>query len=168
MKKIFKYIYQLFISINLYESSKKNKKIKKSGIYFFLIKSFAQIKSKKQFKIYFEKNKFKLKRFNKKSNFLGLSSKNEIICSGWIYVGKKNRWNVEELNKKINLNNSYLIYDFFTEKNFRNQGYYQLLLKMIQNKFKKKLLIYALSHNIRSINAIKKVGFKFTSKIKKY
>jgi hypothetical protein len=168
MKKIFKYIYQLFITINIYESSKKNKKIKKRGISFFLIKTFAQAKSRKKFKKYFEKNKSKLNRFNKKSNFLGLINKNEIICSGWIYVGKKNRWEVKELNKKINLNNSYLIYDFFTEKNFRNRGYYQLLLKVIQNKFKKKLLIYALSHNIRSINAIKNVGFKFINKIKKY
>jgi len=168
MKKIFKYIYQLFITINIYESSRKNKKIKKRGISFFLVKSFVQAKSKKQFKMYFEKNKFKLKRFNKKSNFLGLINKNEIICSGWIYVGRKNKWDVDELNKKIHLNKNYLIYDFFTEKNFRNKGYYQLLLKMIQNKFKKKLLIYALSHNNKSINAIKNVGFKFIREIKKY
>jgi hypothetical protein len=169
MKKIFKYVYQLFITINLYESSKKNKKIKKKGVSFFLIKSFKQAKSNKQFKIYFKKYKFKFKRLKNKSKFIGLKNKNKLICSGWIYFGVNCKWNIEEIDKKISLKGEYLLYDFETEKQFRNKGYYQLLLKVIQNKFKsKKLIIYALSHNPISNRAIQKAGFKFRNKLRKY
>ena len=116
---------------------------------------------------YFEKNRFKLARFKKKSKFIGLKSKNEIICSGWIYFG--NKWKIEEIDKKIKLNNQYLLYDFMTEKKFGNMSYYKLLLKIIQNKFqKRKLIIYSLSHNNKSISAIEKSGFKFIKKLKKY
>tara|TARA_B100001971_G_C18156661_1_gene518950 strand:+ start:145 stop:330 length:186 start_codon:yes stop_codon:yes gene_type:complete len=46
-------------------------------------------------------------------------------------------------------------------------GYYTLLLRIIQNKFqKKRLIIYALSHNNKSIRAIEKSGFKFIKKLK--
>ena len=62
---------------------------------------------------------------------MGLISKNEIICSGWIYVGK-NEWNIAEINKRIKLDNKYLLYDFITQEGFRNKGYYKLLLKMTQ------------------------------------
>ena len=48
-------------------------------------------------------------------------------------------------------------------------GYYKLILKMIQKKLKnKKLLIYALSHNVGAVNAIKKSGFKLIKNLKKY
>ena len=98
---------------------------------------------------------------------MGLKRKNEIICSGWIYFG--NKWNVEEVNKNIFLKKQYLLYDFITEKKFRNKGFYKLLLKFIQKKFrKKKLIIYSLSHNNKSINAIKKSGFRFIKKLRKY
>ena len=64
----------------------------------------------------------------------------------------------------------YLVdYDFLTEKKFRNMGYYKLLLRIIQNKFqKKRLVIYALSHNNKSIKAIEGSGFKLVNKMKKY
>ena len=76
----------------------------------------------------------KFKRFKNKSKFIGLKHKNKLICSGWIYFGNNCKWNIEEINKKISLNGECVLYDFETEKQFRNRGYYQLLLKIIQNK----------------------------------
>ena len=99
--------------------------------------------------------------------FIGLKNKNEIVCSGWIYFG--NKWNIEEINKEISLNRQYLLYDFITEKKYRNKGNYKLLLRIIQNKFqKRRLVIYSLSNNTKSIRAIKKAGFRLKQKLKKY
>lgn len=162
-----KKIYQFFLTIYIFESYKKFEKVDKKRMSLFIIKSFNKIKLNKTIKKYLENDEFKLDRFKKGSQFIGLRRKNEIICSGWIYFG--NEWKIEEINKNIKLKNQYLLYDFITEKKFRNMGYYKLLLRIIQNKFiKKKLVIYALSHNSKSIRAIKKSGFKFMRELKKY
>ena len=167
MKRFLKLIYQFFLTVYIFESYPKFKKVHKNGMIFFFVKSSKEIKVNKTIQKYFKKNSSKLNRFKKKSKFIGLKRKSEIICSGWIYFG--NEWKIEEINKKIRLNKQYLLYDFITEKEFRNMGYYKLLLRIIQNKFKKKkLMIYALSHNNKSIRAIEKSGFKFVRKLKKY
>ena len=167
MKKFLKSIYQFFLTIYIFESYSKFKKVNKNGVSSFFVKSSNEVKVNKTIQKYFKKNRFKLNRFKKKSKFIGLKRKNEIICSGWIYFG--NQWKVEEINREIRLNKRYLLYDFITEKKFRDLGYYKLLLQIIQNKFRKRrLIIYALSHNNKSIRAIKKSGFKFIRKLKKY
>lgn len=166
MKKFLKYIYSYFLTIYIFESFKTFKKIKWNKIDFFFIKSLYETKNNKIIRDYFTKNKSKLSRFNKKSKFIGLYDRKKIVSSGWVYLGKA--WKVEEVDKNIKLNKRYLLYDFFTEHEFRNKGYYKLLLRIIQNKFKnKKFLIYSLSHNYASIKAIEKSGFKFLKKIKK-
>ena len=167
MKKIFKLIYQFFTTIFIFEVDAKFKKVNKKRASVFLIKSLDEVKANKIVKKYFEETKFKLSRFKRKSKFIGLKRKNEIICSGWIYFG--NKWKIEEINKNITLNNKYLLYDFITEKKFRNMGYYKLLLNIIQNQLrKKKLTIYSRSYNAKSIRAIEKSGFKMVGKLKKY
>ena len=166
MKKFLKSIYQFFLTIYIFESYTKFKKVNKNGMSPFFIKTLNEVKVNKTIKKYFEEKKFKLNRFKKKSKLIGLKRKKEIICSGWIYFG--NKWIIEEIGKKITLNNQYLLYDFITEKKFRNMGYYKLLLRIIQNKFRKKrLIIYSLSHNNKSIRAIEKSGFKLIKKLKK-
>ena len=167
MKKFFKSIYQFFLTIYIFESHPKFKKVNKKKVLTFFIKSSNEVKTNKSIKKYFEKSRFKLNRFNNKSKFIGLKRKNEIICSGWIYFG--NKWKIEEINKEIKLKNQYLLFDYRTEKKFRNMGYYKLLLRIIQNKFqKKRLIIYALSNNNKSVRAIEKSGFKLIRKLKKY
>ncbi len=167
MKKFFKLIYQFFVVIYIFESYKKFKKVSTAGISTFFIKNINQAKANLVSKKYFDRENFKLNRFKNNSKFIGLKKKNDIICSGWIYFG--NKWNIEEVNKNIFLKKKYLLYDFITEKKFRNRGFYKLLLKFIQNKFrKKKLVIYSLSHNNKSINAIEKSGFRLIKKIRKY
>ena len=42
-------------------------------------------------------------------------------------------WNVSEIEKKINIKNKILLYDFFTVKEFRNQGNYSKILQLIKN-----------------------------------
>ena len=167
MKKLLKLIYQFFLTVYIFESYSKFNKVNKKGTSIFFVRSANKARISKITKKYFEENKFKLNRFKEKSKFIGLKRRNEIICSGWIYFG--NKWIIEEINKKITLNNKYLLYDFITEKKFRNMGYYKLLLKIIQHKFKrKKLMIYSLSHKHKSIRAIEKSGFKLIRKITKF
>jgi len=167
LKNFFKYFYKLFLTVYIFESRLKFKNVKKKGTYFFFIKSENEFRKIRLLNEYFKKNAVKKIRFIKNSNFIGIRNNNSIISSGWIYFG--NTWEVEEINKKINLNGSYLLYDFFTEEKFRNKGYYKLLLKLIQSKFsKKKMIIYSLSHNLKSVRAIKSSGFKLIRKIKKY
>jgi len=164
--KLLKYIYQFFLTVYIFDSNIKFRKINKKGKLIFFIKSIKEAEKNSFLKNYFYKNNFKLKRFNEGSKFIGLRNKNEIIVSGWIYFG--NKWVIEEVNKEIRLNKRYLLYDFLTEKRFRNKGYYKLLLKTILNKFnKKKFTIYALSNNNKSIRAIEKSGFMFVKKISK-
>ena len=167
MIKLLKLIYQFFLTVYIFESYPKFNKVNKKGVSIFFAKSANKAKINKIIKKYFDENKFKLNRFKEKSKFIGLKRKNEIICSGWIYFG--NKWKIEEINKNIALKNQHLLYDFLTEKKFRNMGYYKLLLKIIQNKLRKKrLMIYSLAHNNKSIRAIEKAGFKLVKKLKKY
>jgi len=167
MKKFLKSIYQFFLTVYIFESFAKFKKVNKKGTSIFFIKSIKQTKPDKAIKKFFEKEKFKLNRFKNNSKFIGLKYKEQIVCSGWIYFG--NKWKIEEINKEIKLKKQYLLFDYKTEKKFRNMGYYKLLLRIIQNKFqKKRLVIYSLSHNNKSIKAIERSGFKLVSKMKKF
>ena len=167
MKIFFKYLYKFFLTAYIFESYNNFQKIKKNKLSFLFFKSFKASKTNKAAKSFFEKNSFKIDRFKKKSKFVCLKLKNEIVCSGWIHQGKN--WEIVEINKKIQLKQKYLLYDFETEEKFRNQGYYKLLLQIIQNKFKKKrLMIYALSNNKRSIRAIRGSGFMLIKELKKY
>ena len=170
IKKI-KYLYLVFriffLSVNWYESFAKRKiikgKIKNKKIKLVVLKS--KIKANKFYlHNYFNNYKDKLKRFNKKNYFIVLTKNKHLLSSGWIYFG--NKWKITEINLNIKLGKKYLLYDFETPKNLRNQGHYTLLLSLIQKKFYgNKLAIYSLSNNYESNRAIKKSGFKFTKKL---
>ena len=68
---------------------------------------------------------------------------------GWMYEGSN--WHISEINKKINIENKLLLFDFFTKKKFRNKGYYQKILNLIKNfKNQKIFLIYCLKNNFAS------------------
>ena len=92
MKKFLKLIYQFFLTVYIFESYKKFKKVNTTGISIFFIKNINQANRNAVIKKYFKSAKFKLNRFRNKSKFIGFKKKNEIICSGWIYFGKK--WNI--------------------------------------------------------------------------
>ena len=153
----------------IYSIGLSNKKLLNEFDTLIIVKS-CNIEYKKSAKLEDELEIFSSIKSYTKTSFIMeqiVKRRDEIICSGWIYFG--NKWKIEEIDKNIALKNQHLLYDFLTEKKFRNMGYYKLLLKIIQNKFRKKrLMIYSLSHNNKSIRAIEKVGFKLVRKLKKY
>ena len=152
LKKLYSSVfwYELNNIKNIHKSEKKFKLI--------ILKSKKNI-TKFHLNEYFDKYKFKLKRLNKKNQFLALIKNKKVLSTGWIFFGTK--WKITEINLNINIKNQSLLYDFYTPKGFRNKGYYKLLLKLITNKFKKSnLVIYSESHNHKSNKAIKKSGFK--------
>tara|TARA_B100001123_G_C15299050_1_gene1020347 strand:+ start:51 stop:593 length:543 start_codon:yes stop_codon:yes gene_type:complete len=169
---IIKYIYILirknFFPINWYETDRKIKNYKKNlykrkKIKLIIIKSRKDI-NKFNLDDYFEKYKFKLDRFGKKINFLVLVDNKKFLSTGWIFFGDK--WNISEIQKKILLRKQYLLFDFETPHLLRKKGYYTLLLKLIKNKYRKKILaIYSDSNNFASNKAIKRSGFKFVRRI---
>jgi len=149
--------------VNWYETNNRAKVIIKKKEQSKLI-VLKKKKIVKKLKPYFKKYKFKLKRFNKKNYFLVLVDKEKILSSGWINFGTK--WEITEINKKVNLNSYSLLFDFETPSNLRNRGNYNLLLRKIRNKFfKKRLAIYSLSTNFKSCRAIEKAGFELKGKI---
>ena len=157
----------LFSSVHWFEIKKKkvNYKKKQTVGKLIVIKSYSEIKTR-NLKSYFNKFPLKINRFKKNIHFLVLASndKKKILCSGWLYKGTS--WEVTEVNKKVNLKNSILLFDFLTPNKFRNKGYYKKILELIINKnLGKKLAIYSLSNNIKSLKAIKKAGFKLKRKI---
>jgi predicted transcriptional regulator YheO len=168
LKKIIKYFYKFTVKISIFEYQPINKKKIRLKINFFSINLKNKKKKKYILKNYFKNNQEKYKRL-KSSTFFYLENKNEIISSGWVCVEKNKKWNIEEIDKKINFKDKNILYDFETAKKFRNKGYYTLLLKLIQNKFlKKKLLIYTHESNKASVRAITKSGFEFKYNLKKY
>tara|TARA_B100000029_G_scaffold496253_1_gene562310 strand:+ start:636 stop:1157 length:522 start_codon:yes stop_codon:yes gene_type:complete len=159
----------LFNSIYWFEiEKKKTKLIKKTREKLIIIKSHRDIKSS-HFRNYFINFPSKINRLKKNFYFLVLVSnkkgrRKEILCSGWLYRGKK--WKITEINKEVKINNLILLFDFLTPENLRNRGYYKKILELIVNKYRgKKLAIYSLSRNTKSLKAIRKAGFKLKRKI---
>ena len=155
-----------FSSVDWFEIRKKNVKPKKKiSEELIIINSYQDIK-KYRFKSYFTKFPSKINRLKKNFYFLVLTSKDKkkMLCSGWLYRGKS--WKITEVNKEVKLDNVLLLFDFLTPKKFRNKGYYKKILELIVYKYiGKKLAIYSLSNNIKSLKAIKKAGFKLKRKI---
>jgi len=155
---------KLYFSVFWYELNNiKNISQNEKKFKLIILKSKTNI-TKFNLNEYFDKYKYKLKRLNKKNQFLALVKNKKVLSSGWIFFGSK--WKITEIDLNINIKNQSLLYDFYTPKNLRNKGYYKLLLKLITNKFKKKnLAIYSLSYNYKSNKAIKKSGFKLIKKM---
>ena len=168
MKNNFKSLLKKYLDSVSWFEIKKNKK----DFYKQIKEQLIVIKSKKDtrikfFRSYFNKYPSKLSRLSKNYNFLILSKKNKknvILCSGWLYKGK--RWKISEINKEVSLNNRILLFDFLTPKSLRNKGYYKKILILISKKFtNKQLAIYSLNRNKQSIKAIKNANFNFKKKI---
>ena len=54
---------------------------------------------------------------------------NDILCSGWSSVGNLY---VSEIEKTLNIDGNYVLYDFLTPPDFRNNGYYKIILYNIK------------------------------------
>ena len=78
---------------------------------------------------------------------------------GWMNEGIT--WHIGEKNKKIDIKDKILLFDFYTLEKFQNKGYYNKLLNLIKNlKTKKIFLIYSLKRNKASVKGILRSNFK--------
>lgn len=98
-------------------------------------------------------------RIINKEKFYFLRKGHKIICYGW---STERALFVSEKNKTLDLKDGVILYDFFTFKEFRNNGFYQKLLKKILSELEPntKAYIYALKSNLASNKAIEKAGFQ--------
>ena len=141
-------------------NSKKNKKIYHKDAKIEIIKKI----NNKKYKI----NYLKYKRFNKKSLFIILKDKKNLIGSGWLYFGR-DEWLISEINKIIPIKSYYLLYDFVIIKKFRNMRYYSDFLKLIKKNFSNNnLCIYTTLNNYNSFRGIKSSGFLLKKIISKF
>ncbi|MEJ6734747.1 MAG: GNAT family N-acetyltransferase [Flavobacteriales bacterium] len=98
-------------------------------------------------------------RIMNKEELYFLSEDKKIICYGW---STKKPLFVSEKNKTLDIKDGVILYDFFTYEEFRNNGFYQKLLKKILTHLEPNSIayIYALKSNIASNKAILKTGFQ--------
>ena len=168
VKHFYFFIKKNFSSVDWYEiyNSKIHQKkniLKKKKIRLLVLKSKSEI-NRLNLSDYFKKNNLKLQRFGNKKKFLVLVNDKNILSSGWIYFGR--RWTITEIQKKIKLKKTYLLFDFETPYEIRKKGYYTLLLRLIHNRYRKKrLAIYSVTSNYASNKAIIRSGFKFIERI---
>ena len=163
IKKIKKFISEIKKYNNIVLIYKHNPELDKKTKYennqysFQEVKEYSELNQFKNIEILINKKDWLYRLKSKDSLFL-IKDKNNILAYGW--GCKFYPINISEINKKIQSEKSYILYDFHTSKEYRNQGLYQNLLSYIINHFDKTLIIFSLKKNIRSNHAIKKVGFK--------
>ena len=163
IKKFIKRILAFFNEIYIYESNKNKKKIAYNNF------SLKQYKSQKLIKdkiIYqYLKIENKIKRFKNNQVLFVLFFKKQPVCFGW--MNKRPSWKITEINKIIFKKNTFILYDFFTDLNFRNRGFYTKILNLIKNiKTNNKFLIYCLKNNENSKKGISNAKFILVDKIK--
>ena len=89
-----------------------------------------------------------------------LSSENHMVCSGF---SSSRNLHLSEIEKTLNIEGNYVLYDFFTPVEFRNNGYYKLILQNILFHLQSDAYIYTLKSNKASNKAIQNVGFEKTN-----
>ena len=163
LEKIKNFILTRLRTVCIFESKKNKKLIKYKNFSLKKYNSFNLIKNTELKNILLKEKK--IKRFDFKQILLVLYYKKVFVCMGWMYEGSS--WHVTEVNKRIDIKNKLLLYDFFTKKKFRNKGFYSKTLNLIKNsKTRKVFLIYCLKSNIASKIGILKSNFELKSELK--
>lgn len=164
LRKIFNFFISFFNEIYIFESKCNKKNIRFENYFLKKYKVLSQIQDNKI--IHHLKKDEKYLRFKKKQVLIVLFYKKKSVCSGW--MNKGSNWLITEINKKINITNTIVLYDFFTFQNLRKKGYYIKILKLIKNiKTNKTFIIYSLKSNKKSCKGILKANFIFKSKMKR-
>lgn len=164
IRKIFNFFISFINEIYVFESKRNKKNIKLKN---FLLKKYTSLNQIKDYKIirHLKKNNNYL-RLKKKQVLLVLFYNQKSVCMGW--MSKSSDWLITEINRKINIKNSIILYDFFTFPDSRNKGYYSNILKLIKNnKTDKTFIIYSLKRNKKSCNGILKAKFILKNKMKR-
>ena len=164
IRKIFNFFISFINEIYVFESKRNKKNIKLKN---FLLKKYTSFKQIKDYKIihHLKKND-KYLRLKKKQVLLVLFYNQKSVCFGW--MSNSSNWLITEINRKINIKNSIILYDFFTFPHLRNKGYYSNILKLIKNiKTDKTFIIYSLKSNKKSCKGILKAKFILKNKMKR-
>lgn len=103
-------------------------------------------------------------RFENGDSFCLIAEDGHYGCWGWVCSGR--RFYILEIDRYDDVPSDCIaLYHFFTNENFRRQGYYRDLLRMIvASTDKKYAFIYAYDTNPASSGAIKKAGFTFAGR----
>ena len=149
-------------SVNVYKREYKviqEIKSTNSKVNFHVFENYSELVN------YFREMKKPLKRYHYKRLMSGdvyycLSSRNDIVCSGW---SSSRSLYVSEINKTLNIDDAFVLYDFFTPIKFRNNGYYRMILQNIVFLLQADAYIYTLKSNKSSNKAIQNVGFEKTN-----
>ena len=158
--KIFRKIRQIITIIIFFRNKKKLEKININNKCYKKIDSLKNLKKLKfdNFKI---SNEF-FERIKNKNELHFIHQNKKMITYGW--SSKRKRFLISEVNCEIKNNKNTIFFDFYTLKNFRNQGFYKLLLNRMLIKYKlNNCYIYTTLSNIKSIRAIVKSNFKYVN-----
>ena len=162
LKKIYRKLSVVANSVNVYKGEYKEiDKINptESKVKFHVISDYSELVN------YFRTMQKLVKRHHYKrlmsdDIFYCLSSENDIVCSGW---SSARNLHVSEIEKTLNIDGNYVLYDFFTPTEFRNNGYYKMILQNILFHLQSDAYIYTLKSNKASNRAIQHIGFEKTN-----
>lgn len=164
LKVIFNFFISFLNEVYIFESKCNKKNIKFKN---FSLKKFTTLTQIKDNKIvhHIKKDQKHLRLKNKQVLFV-LFKNQKSVCSGW--MNKNSNWLITEINRKINIKNTIILYDFFTFPKLRNKGYYSKILELIKNiKTNKTFIIYSLKRNKKSCKGILKAKFFLNKKMKR-
>lgn len=100
------------------------------------------------------------KRISEGDIFCFLENQGKIVCYGWINTSGKHCFG--ELDLVINnLESKEVLYDFYTDENYRGKGLYPILLYRICLRNLNIKIGYSFPSNIGSVKGLNKAGFKF-------
>jgi len=92
---------------------------------------------------------------------------NEGVVAAYGWVNTNNHHYLGELDLMMNVGNGIeVLYDFYTDVDYRGQGLYPYLLKKICLRNNKSKLIYAFAENNSSIKGIKKANFRYLGNLR--
>lgn len=105
-------------------------------------------------------------RFDNKCHFCVITQDNHFGCWGW-YTTSADDFYVLEIDRKSPVpENTAILFHYYTNENYRRQGYYSQLLKnVVKSSGKEYSIIYAYDTNPASSGAIRKVGFHYAGRL---
>jgi hypothetical protein len=106
------------------------------------------------------------KRFESKAHFCVLTENGHYGCWGWYTTAAEN-FRVLEIDRVSPIpQNASVLFHYYTNENYRRQGYYTELLKSVVHSCAKEFaIIYAYDTNPASSGAIKKSGFRYMGRL---
>lgn len=156
--KLIREIKKIFTVIIVFKNMTKFDRLYLDNKKYKIFKNVKDLK-KVQFKNFKIPSEF-FERLKKKNELHCIYQKSNLISYGW--SSRNKNFFISEINCKVQNKKDVIFFDFYTIKNFRNKGFYKLLLKKMVVNFKiNDCYIYTTFLNLKSIKAIIKSNFKF-------